>query len=253
MKVLSYLICFMLLATFSLEATATEQNPAPIFFSHLTSPSENSALSGQCSGDTSSMEIDCHFVQTRIRYKLDPKELPKRIKDMEDELKRAKKDLSQISICGELTDKEKREEVNRKLKEFQYSAPLTYARGQELLSICSKPSYESIVSLIKRSAVDEVRTCKISSDPAFESIHLKKIGANKWLGTAGPGGLCNVVTTWTLEHEPNNNLLWTYTQIRVHADQTNEFCKALEIGKPLVYSWKYKPLEMRCDFIEFGM
>jgi len=256
MMVLSSLIGFTLFVAFPFEAIASEK-PMPIFFSHLNSPNreENSALSGSCNGDTSSAEVDCYFVQTRIRLKLDPNKLPEKIREIQTEMERQKKDIKSLqkSFCGELTDKSKRDQANQKLKELEHTAPQTYTRMREMVSICSNPLYDKILSFIKKMTEDEIRTCTISSDTDFKTLPLKKIAPNKWLGTAGPSGLCNVVSTWTLEHEPNSNLLWTYTQMRSHADQTNEVCKGLEVGKPLIYSWKNRPIEMKCDFIEFGL
>lgn len=69
-------IIVLLLSGTTFAANTASEIPMPIFFSHLNSPSVNSALSGSCNGDTSSTEIDCYFVQTRIRLKSDPKGLP---------------------------------------------------------------------------------------------------------------------------------------------------------------------------------
>lgn len=254
MTVLSSLIVFTLFAAFHIEAIALEK-PLPISFSHLSSPNkeENSALSGECNGDTSSMEIGCYFVQTRISIKLDPKKLPEKIRELQTELEKQKKDLKSLykSFCSDLTDKTKIDQVNQKLNELEYSAPQSYTRMREMLSICSNTSYDKILNFTKKIIEDETRTCKISSFTDYKTLHLKKIGPNKWLGTEWPSGLCNSVITYTLEHEPNYNTLWTYTQIRSHTDQ-NELCKGFEVGKPLIYSWKNKPIEMKCDFIEFG-
>ena len=253
------IIGLQLFGAFAIKATASD-TPSLISFFHLRSTSEKSALSGKCTGDISIPEIDCYLVQTRIRLKSDPKELPDKLQKIEDEIEKAKKEtkemplkLSDDELCTSLHDKNKKAKLDKKLKGLEHTSPQTYAGLLELISICNKPSYEKMLHFLKKDAEAETRTCLISSDTTFETIHLKKIGPRKWLGTAGPGGLCNVVTTWTLEHEPTSIYLWTFTQIGSHADQTNKICKEIEVGIPLIYSWQSEPLEMQCDFIEFGL
>jgi len=256
MIALLFIIGIMLFGNMVITAMA-EDKAWPISFYHLRTTSENSALSGKCTGDTSSSEIDCYLVQTRVRQKLDPKELPQKLKEIEAELEKAKKETEEIphqfydSFCAGFTDKSKREKIDKKLKDLKNKAPQTYAGILEIKSICKKPSYEKILRFLKKSIEAETRTCLVSSNTDFETIHLKKITPRKWLGTAGPSGSCNVVTTWTLEHEPNSAILWTFTQIRSHADQTSILCDGIEVGKPLIYSWKAEPIEMKCDFIDF--
>ncbi len=92
----------------------------------------------------------------------------------------------------------------------------------------------------------------ISSFTDFNPVHLKKIGPNKWIGTEGPSRLCNAAITYTLENDAKYPGLWTFTQIRSHMDQ-NELCKGFQVGKPSIYSWRNKPFELKCEFIEYGL
>ena len=81
-----------------------EEEPPKISFYYLTSPNkgENSALSGSCTGNTSSYEIECKFWQTIVRLALDPKELPVRLEKMKAQIKKEARDFDKFvnETCG---------------------------------------------------------------------------------------------------------------------------------------------------------
>ena len=105
------LIRFALAVTLSISllgsAFAQSPNGETIYFNFLPSitPSERSALSGECDGTTASAEITCRFTQVMIQYQLDPKDLPteteKRLKQLRMD---ASKDLNKLTneLCTDI-------------------------------------------------------------------------------------------------------------------------------------------------------
>ena len=74
-------ISVFIMAMFHVFPCYGEEKPSEIRFNYLTSPNNNSALSGRCTGDTSSYEIECKFWQVRVRLALDPDELQEKLEE----------------------------------------------------------------------------------------------------------------------------------------------------------------------------
>ena len=42
-------------------------------------------------------------------------------------------------------------------------------------------------------------------------VDFVKVNERKWVSNNGPEGICGVVSVFTIEHEVNDPILWTYT------------------------------------------
>ena len=233
----------------SLGARHAEETPHSIYFNLLGSQNEgeNSALSGVCSGDTSSREIECKFWQTRVWRKLKPEALQEERKKMRQMLQE-EKDFTRLAdlYCEDLTHAAQQKNAG-KLNDYET------AQLQDIQNFCRSPSLDGAWDLIERSLIAETRTCRVSSDTLPTASSFRKVAPNKWVSSGEPVGTCNVVYLVVLEHEPDNPSLWTYTQTRTYADQDSDLCKALELDKTMTYSWRSRTRQVNCEFIEFGL
>ena len=231
-----------------------DDKPQKIYFNYLTSPDkdENSALSGSCSGTTQSYEIDCKFWQLRVRLDLKPEELPKEINKAKKRMKEETKDFDKLvdELCRDINRNV--DEIRKKMKNGNRFGQHDINQMKAMIDLCSNPTYEKFEEFMIETIVERTKTCKVSADLEGWTAKFKRVAKNKWVSTAGPEGLCNVVTFMTLEHEPNHPNLWTYTRTRSYAEQENQFCKHLEVGKELKYDWRDKTINLDCKFIEYG-
>ncbi|MGQ0811229.1 MAG: hypothetical protein ACT4OO_08390 [Nitrospiraceae bacterium] len=85
------------------------------------------------------------------------------------------------------------------------------------------------------------------------SLDFTRIGIRKWLSDPGPSGLCRMMKVYELTGEGDLSLLWTLTETRVTAGDTESpLCKGVkeELNQPIVWSWKSPgEFELPCDFI----
>jgi hypothetical protein len=228
--------------------------PRLIYFSYLTSPDkeENSSLSGECSGNTASYEIECKFWQIRVRLSLDPDNLQQEIQEakrrMKDEMKDFDKDIKEL--CDGI--RKRSAELKQLMTNTDRFTSHDIKKMQGLINLCDKPTYEKFEKFMIQDIEDRTRTCKVSADPEGWTAKFTKVAENKWVSSEGPTGPCSTVILMTLEHEPSSSSLWTYTRTRTYVDQESEACRGLEVGKPLVYTWREKTIELNCQLIEYG-
>ena len=233
-------------------AAAQPSTASSIRFYYLKSatPGENSALSGECDGTTSSAEITCRFTQIMVAYKLDPLKLPaeleKRLVQLRAEATKDPKNFAN-QMCGEL--RKSRGEVERKLLEGKNAR--TKASIQDFLSVCANPSLEAVEGLMGRITLAESKTCAVSvfqNDP----VTYKRVAPNKWVANVGPHGVCSSVYLYTLENDPKHTNLWRWTQVRTYADRSTELCKDLQLNYKLEYSWEGEEPDLICETVSFG-
>jgi hypothetical protein len=117
----------------------------PIRFSYLkpVSPNENSAISGECDGDTSSPKITCRVTQLLVRYQLDPSKLDaeteKRLSRLREELK---KDPSKFTekLCSDI--RKNTPAIEEKMKGSKNSR--AFLELQEYMRLCADPTMKNI-------------------------------------------------------------------------------------------------------------
>lgn len=252
LKTIVMTVSFIILSSSALFAQS--QEPQPISFSYLNSPDkeENSALSGECTGNTASHEIECKFWQIRVRLALDPDDLPQEIQKAKRRLKEEMKEFDENikELCDDI--RKHSAEWKQDLETTDRMTSFEIKQMKDMVNFCDKPTYEKLERLMIRDIEVLTRTCKVSADPEGWTAKFTKVAKNKWVSSEGPTGLCNAVILMELEHEPNYSNLWTYTRTRTYADQKSELCKGLEVGTPLTYSWKEKAIELNCQFIRYG-
>jgi hypothetical protein len=224
----------------------------PVRFLYLkaVTPGENSALSADCNGTTSTPEITCRFTQLMVSYKLDPKTLPqeleKRLSQVRSEVAKNPKKAAD-EMCGDI--RKSRAEFEQKMSDLTNAR--TKAAVQDLLSLCANPSLEAFEGFVRRSTIAESKTCKVSvfqNDP----ITFKRTSPGKWVANVGPQGVCKAVYLYTMEHDQKHTSLWKWSQVRTYADTSGEFCKDKQVNYKLEYSWRGDDPDMNCESISFG-
>jgi hypothetical protein len=233
-----------------------EEKPREIWFHSLTSSDieEDSAISGKCTGDTSSDEIECKFWKMRVHLGLNPDELPAELEKLAKELDEIKKKYKSAddyakSFCEDIDIKNKdlEKDIQKSKKEKKLTAFETSV-VKEMVDFCKNSSYEKLWALMNKFIITQTKTCQVSFDIEPWIVKLEKIETNKWVGDTGPSGLCNNIYFCTLEHEPDYDNLWTYTQTRTYA---RKGCEDLKVGETIIWDWRSKTFEMNCQFIEY--
>jgi len=234
-----------------------DDKPRQIMFYYLTNPDieENSSLSGKCTGNTSSYEIECTFWQTRVRLALNPADLNDEVEKVKPRLINEFNEFGGLkkwakSLCNDVNVDS--QEFIKKMDEKKDQMTSRDIRGVNFfIDFCEHPTSSKFEKFLIDSIVDETVTCKVSVDFEGTKANFKKVAKNKWVSNEGPRGLCDETVLIVLEHA-GDGILWTYIQTRTYANQDNESCRALEVNKPLVYDWKEKTIELNCKFIEYG-
>jgi hypothetical protein len=169
------------------------------------------------------------------------------LKENYDELKKQKinqkinLDKEAKNICKEMNP-------NLKDEWLTYPEPIL----KKYVDVCKNPTYEKLSNVEKDHLLMQSKTCVVTFITEPLKAKFKKAYKNKWVSNSGPTGMCRSFWFHTLEHEPEANGLWTYTQTRTHTDQDDEMCKDLEVGRTDTWDWRYEIKEMNCQFIVYG-
>ena len=123
-----------------------------------------------------------------------------------------------------------------------------------MIEMCKHPTRSAYRQLLYKLAFAETQQCQVEAAPPGIDV-LKKVNDTKWIGVTGPGGLCNVVATSTLERENKKSELWTWTDVTSTTD-SSELCKksgvTQSVNKPSVFTWKSGRFPMHCEAVDFG-
>lgn len=239
----------LLAAPSALLGADPEKSPdrLPKFF-FLGSDSESGVMSMQCQGKPPYERITCEFTQLGVRkgdeasFKKSEATLAASL-EAESEADLRKEVETLRSNAALMRDRAKTLSVPE--KRAWYTRYLQYV---DAVSRCRDKA--CIVSEMLRHNQEDRDTCTVWGH--HFSAEFDRVGPDKWISNPGPQGLCNVVTVQTLEREPNEPLLWTFTSSRVTADKDKP-CDELKPTRS-VYSWKTpSALAMQCNTINFGL
>jgi hypothetical protein len=140
----------------------------------------------------------------------------------------------------------------QELKKGKKLTPYPIPNLKKYVDVCKNPTYEKLINVWKYLLLVESKTCIVTFRMEPWTLKFKKVSENKRVSNSGPSGLCNNFYLSTLEHEPEANGLWTFTQTRTYAGQEDELCKDFKVGKTITWDWRDDIKEMNCQFIEYG-
>lgn len=212
-------------------------------FPSLQSDTESSALTLFCNGE-SDQEITCQgysvFVKGPDLARIETQKAES-LRDISKEL--APEVLKRSCPEPEFFKTPPKKPDNSGAEEF--------LRAYELL--CTERSEAAAKALLEVASRNEASTCKISAVPVGP-VTLYKVNETTWANRPEPWGVCNVITSMILEVDEKHKLLGTWRQTRTYSDKDSEFCKAVETGRTVVWSWNSKrTFELGCKFIEYGL
>lgn len=230
------------------KAKTTSLAIAPSFY-YLGTDGETSSLSMECKGAAPFNELHCSFNQMRIG-----KDSPDQVRESQLAIEK----MSENDLTGEF------DEVCNQTREATKKIPLILSDEKKAFAeesvkewgnVCDCRSAEKKKPCILKAMTPIIEHAKDRCLVSYNSFDLtfKRAGARKWISNPGPVGLCNMLTVATIEHEPNSDSLWTFTQTRVTADTESKLCKDLIFNKPFTYSWKASTEALlNCRTVKFG-
>jgi hypothetical protein len=123
----------------------------------------------------------------------------------------------------------------------------------EQMCACKTPDCVADVTIRQKTEEAARKKCQIWGRRF--SMRLERVTQNRWVGTSGPSGLCEIITTVILVYDPQEDA-WTYTQKKVNTqsgDKTGlQSCNDLE--KPSVYyshpRYVTQPALADCEYID---
>ena len=223
---------------------------SPPHFYYLANQHENSALSMDCEGDPPYLSIRCHFTQVVVsRQKQAPpsqKDIAEFLAEPWEKVRKLRDDMCTTVGRGPAADSLPPAPGSAKA-----AARTHYLSVVKPMCACSDAP---CVWRVMQSIVNE-QTCTVWAN-TFDLSFSRAPGERKWISDSKPEGLCNVVTIAVIELDPKDTseVLWTYTQTRLTADKTSSLCQHLEIGVPLVNSWRAAGSSLLdCKFVTFGL
>lgn len=222
---------------------------------------ERSAVTYDCSAVTSA-QIQCRFVQTAVRRKLDYADLPSKIAEAEADL--ANWEASE----EECKDIEKyRSELEAKAasadKSFdQRDVDVAREVYTAIEAACRSGSRAGLSAMVQRSLERDTRTCRVSSH-TFEQTFTRQSSASTpvWVTTGAPSGPCGIVQLSRFESaDAGEGYLWNYVARKAVTNPSGELpllgsCKSLD-EETYHYSWRSTdgPSSWAdCDQLEFGL
>lgn len=199
----------------------------PLLIPEISSVKDASSLSGECSfSEHDNKRITCKFFQVNLRRP---------------EMDSAKQVAQAFTEISSLTRKELEKTVvaacstvNEALKSAKKGSPKEAYLNDVKLACLEKDLAVKAQKMSISNIISEKGKCRVSHNE-FE-MEFKKMGKHKWVSDSSPKGVCDISTVATLESK--NGYAWKYTQVRMGVGNDSlEFCKMYEIGKPIIYSW----------------
>ena len=216
-------------------------------------------------GGTSSLSMECHRADSPSTITCDFTWLGIRLKetDSDQKLAEAKTGLEAAPEAelrksfGDLQnsrDEQRREEQALSAQEPRKFSPEQLQNAERHLSLirnvprCTdKPCM--IAAMLRIFDFDR-HTCLVWTDRF--ALTFQQTASNKWVSTQGPGNLCHIVRVSTLESEPGDAFLWTFTQTVASRDKESG-CESIELNKSIVYSWNApRKFDLDCHAFEWS-
>jgi hypothetical protein len=240
------LLALLLSAVGRLSAEEPPRQSIPSF-TYLSHQTDNAALSMDCDGAPPYDTITCHFTQVTVHKSPEDKSGREAIRKLAAEPWEKVK-AERDGLCQPIPPEALPATGPAKVAAFH-----AFLKDREALCECTDApcvarEFERFLDLDQRTC--HVRTNTFSAD-------LRRVGRErKWISGTEPSGMCSAVNVTVIEIDPSDKAgfyKWTFTQTRVSADTSTDFCKDLEVNVPAIFSWKAPERSlMDCRLIEFG-
>ena len=221
---------------------------------------EMSTLQYDCGGPVAGA-LECAFVQTSVRKKAEPANLPEALAAAQKSLRDAPKPLKQED-CAPLEQalahlRGDTSNISADAKMRLTSMPprerddLTKA-VVGALAFCKSPTESNLLNLTRLTHAKDTRTCKVNSN-TFTQKFRRVANSQTWVSNEGPSGLCGTVEIARFEQD---GTFYNYISKKVSTNPSAAFlnttCEKLVDQGEYKYDWRSKEQLAECDYIEFG-
>jgi hypothetical protein len=201
----------------------------------LTGLTENGSMSVRCSTTSTPGLLTCSFSTLRLIVPSEA-EIQKNIANLRDSYR---KDPSLTSLfrknCAGATRENQAFEHEAKTPEVKRAFA---ARRRMSEAMCACKTDECATEELLKMIAEDDRACVVR---AFRSeLELKQVGPGKWMWLGGPGPICNVVNSTTIEYDPSKIWNPTVTMTVLSVDAKDERCKGMasEVNVPTIYAFR---------------
>jgi hypothetical protein len=224
---------------------------------------EMSSLQYDCNGSRTA-SLECTFVQTSVRKKAEPKDLPEALADAQKSFRGATKPLKQEECAP----------IEQALTHLRGGAPNLPADAQARLgtmppserddlikllvgaiAFCKSPTESNLLNVTRLNHAKDIRTCKVNSH-RFVQTFRRVANSQTWVANEGPEGLCGTVVIARFEQDADSKPFYNYVTKKVttapSAPALGTTCEKLVDQDEYKYDWKSKERRADCDYIELG-
>lgn len=241
---------------------AAAQNSPPLS-GHVSNTQEMSSLYYSCR-PSGSGAIECEFVQTSVRQKAKPEDLPKKIAEARAEFRKTGlKGFPKEECDGyrKIVAMMRGNSANLTAEQRQWLLTMTPRKRQHLndsfdamMRVCDNPTEEAFIKLVELEHSKNMRTCRVSSNTYRQT--LKRVSPDVYTANEGPSGDCGIINVSRLERATDSKLFFNYRAKKIITNPKATFfismlCEQLDQAEYL-YTWRTQEWTPTCDFLEFG-
>ncbi len=123
---------------------------------------------------------------------------------------------------------------------------------EQMKAVCACATKQCISSVMLEQQTHEQDECNVYS--TLFAADFVKVSERKWVSNNGPEGICGVVSVFTIEHEPNDAILWTYTEQYIYTNNAADAVCKLAHDQTSTYSWKAgQSVRLKCEELKFDI
>jgi hypothetical protein len=238
------------IVTHVMAAQQRKQLDAPPQILNLGSGTQEGSVSLSCTGKAPFTRLSCHVYSVWIArpsaddYNRSRAELPKDLASKTE----AQFRQDQQKMCSQkLSDND----TVARIKSYSPGHAASARDAMELIkAMCGCATKDCFTKVMLDQQSHEQNECTIYN--SVIPVDFVKVNDRKWVSNNGPEGICGVVDVFTIEHEPNDPILWTYTSHYSYTNNTQGLCKGLK-DEDSIYAWRLpKAVRLQCDEFNFN-
>jgi len=154
--------------------------------------------------------------------------------------------------CSQLASRNK--DLQKNLQSYSPGRAASEQSYYEYIkAVCACRTKECILSAQLADQARDQNRCTVYS--TVFPVDFVKVSGRKWVSNNGPEGICGVVSVFTLEHEPDHENLWNYTEQYIYTNKTGGLfcvCEKLKDEAVKLYSWKSPfNVQLNCQELRF--
>jgi hypothetical protein len=218
----------------------------------LGSNFEDGSVTVACTGEKPYFKVSCKIYQLAIKrpsleaHQKARVELQKELAKLTEPEFREK----QRSFCSNLQSGGA--DLEKNLKSYSPGRAASAQHGYtDMKALCACTTKECFASATLERQAYEQDECTVYGT-VFPADFVK-VSDRKWVSNNGPEGMCGVVSVFTIEHEKDSDVLWTYTEHFTYTNNRAGLCEHLK-DNSATYAWNMgSSIRLRCAELKFMM